>query len=88
MYKCTDVHREKVHQWLAAPDPSINQNEACRRRQEGTGLWFIRSKEFENWKIKPGSMLWLHGIPGCGKSLYLPTQHTYKEKSQLTYVYR
>ena len=65
----TDDYHEKIHRWLAAPDPSVNQDEACKKRQETTGLWFIQSKVFESWKVKSGSMLWLHGIPGCGKIL-------------------
>lgn len=38
-------------------------------RQDHTGLWFIQGSSFDDWKIEASSFLWLHGIPGCGKTI-------------------
>ena len=29
----------------------------------------VKSKQFADWKAQPDSLLWLHGIPGCGKTI-------------------
>lgn len=38
-------------------------------RQKGSGLWFIQGQQFQEWKNTQQSFLWLHGIPGCGKTV-------------------
>lgn len=63
----------KLSTWLDVPDPSSNYAAACKRRQEGTGIWLIDDKRFLNWQASPGSSLWLHGIPGCGKTILSAT---------------
>jgi hypothetical protein len=35
----------------------------------GPGLWFARGPEYISWSTKPGSKLWVHGIPGAGKTV-------------------
>ncbi len=67
-----DSRRQSIHQWLSAPDASTNDNRACRTRQNNTGLGFIHSDTFTRWKTDR-IMLWLHGKPGCGKSLLSST---------------
>jgi hypothetical protein len=57
-----DEHRQKIYQWLSSPDPSSNHNAACKKRQPTTGAWFVRSDQFEEWKMGSNSFLWLHGI--------------------------
>lgn len=61
--------RERIHRWLDPPDPSTNYNKALKARFADTGSWFTQSDTFTRWKTTPGSFLWLHGIPGCGKSV-------------------
>ncbi|MCJ1394682.1 hypothetical protein MMC18_007562, partial [Xylographa bjoerkii] len=68
-----DTRREKIHKWLSAPDPSINYNAALTKRQASTGSWFTGSPQCDKWKRTPGSLLWLHGIPGCGKTVLAST---------------
>ena len=65
--------KEQILQWLAAPDPSSNHNKACQTKQRETGRWFIESANYINWKIQKSSFLWLHGIPGCGKTVLCST---------------
>ncbi|KAF8854030.1 ankyrin [Acephala macrosclerotiorum] len=65
--------RRKIRHWLSSPDPSSNHNAACKVHQATTGEWFLKSDEFEEWKMTSRSFLWLHGIPGCGKSVLCST---------------
>ncbi|KAF9873496.1 hypothetical protein CkaCkLH20_08955 [Colletotrichum karsti] len=69
-----DLHFQQLKQWISAPDPSINYNKALGQRHEGTGKWFLDNGEYSNWKTAPGSSsLWLHGFPGCGKTILIST---------------
>ena len=63
----------KIIEWLAAPDPSTNYNRALKNRNPATGSWFIEGSAYADWKTTPGSFLWLHGIPGCGKTILSST---------------
>jgi len=36
-------------------------------------LWFLESEQYAKWKASPSSFLWLHGIPGCGKTILSST---------------
>ncbi|KAH9069567.1 hypothetical protein EDB83DRAFT_2551128 [Lactarius deliciosus] len=60
--------RESLRKWQSPPDPSTNHNIAGDRQHEGTAEWFFESSQFENWKLT-GSLLWIHGKPGSGKSV-------------------
>ncbi|KAH9984810.1 hypothetical protein BJV77DRAFT_1035573 [Russula vinacea] len=60
--------QEKLRSWLSPPDPSVNHNIACKTQHSGTATWFIQSSIFQDWK-KNGSLLWVRGNPGAGKSI-------------------
>ena len=68
-----DQRNEQILQWLAAPDPSSNHNKACQAKQRETGRWLIDSANYISWKTQQSSFLWLHGIPGCGKTVLCST---------------
>jgi hypothetical protein len=68
----TQKHAEIYH-WLSPSDPSTNFNKALQQRQEGTGLWLLQSSPFIKWHSQQNSFLWLHGIPGCGKTILSST---------------
>lgn len=62
-----DYHK-RIMEWLcptASVDPSRNQESAVSLRHPGTGVWFTDSEEFQEWKLKNNSRLWLHGIRMC-----------------------
>ena len=65
--------REQVFQWLAAPEPSSNHMKACQTRQRETGRWLLESSKYVTWKNQRASFLWVHGIPGCGKTVLCST---------------
>jgi hypothetical protein len=76
--------------WLSAPDPSSNYYKARKQRQAETGLWLLESPKFTRWKTRAASRLWIHGIPGCGKTILSSTiirhllQHCGDDPSMVT----
>ena len=73
--KTTDVNQrnDQILGWLAAPDPSSNHSKACCTKHPETGRWLLESLEYTTWKNNPASFLWIHGIPGCGKTVLCST---------------
>jgi len=59
---------EEIQRWLSPSDPSMNHNMACQACHKGTAEWFFRDDTFKQWK-STGSLLWIHGKPGSGKSV-------------------
>ncbi|KAL8809823.1 MAG: hypothetical protein Q9200_003089 [Gallowayella weberi] len=67
------TQHQKIHGWLNAPDPSSNHKNALATRQKDTGDWFIQSRSYVDWLSKSRTLLWLYGIPGCGKTILSST---------------
>jgi hypothetical protein len=59
----------EILQWLS-PEPYLQHHKQMKKDiLPGTGAWFLADPIFEKWKYDSGSsILWLHGIPGSGKS--------------------
>lgn len=72
-YLAQENQYHKIYDWLDHPDPSTNFNKAIEKRHPGTGSWFLTDELFENWKSGTDRHLWLHGIPGCGKTVLSAT---------------
>ncbi|KAF8512781.1 hypothetical protein JB92DRAFT_2669017, partial [Gautieria morchelliformis] len=64
---------QKIYKWPAAPDHWSKHKNARNLRQAMTGSWFIEGKHFQEWQEAPHSFLWLHGIPGAGKTILCST---------------
>ncbi|KAH9009930.1 hypothetical protein EDB83DRAFT_2273005, partial [Lactarius deliciosus] len=68
----TDIHRNELRKdlrrWVAPPDPSVNYNTASGAHHEGTAAWCTEGITLADWKTA-GSLLWIHGKPGSGKSI-------------------
>ncbi|KAH9055878.1 hypothetical protein EDB83DRAFT_2225192, partial [Lactarius deliciosus] len=60
--------RKDLRKWIAPPDPSVNYNTASGAHHEGTAEWCTKGNTLANWKAS-GSLLWIHGKPGSGKSI-------------------
>ncbi|KAH9177996.1 hypothetical protein EDB89DRAFT_1810093, partial [Lactarius sanguifluus] len=60
--------RKDLRKWIAPPDPSVNYNTASDAHHEGTAAWCTKGDTLANWKTY-GSLLWIHGKPGSGKSI-------------------
>ncbi|KLU92750.1 hypothetical protein MAPG_11652, partial [Magnaporthiopsis poae ATCC 64411] len=65
-----ETKRGELLRWLCTSDHSEMYNAARDLHESGTGDWLVRdSQAFKTWKKYPGSLLWLHGKPGSGKSI-------------------
>lgn len=65
-------YRSRIIQWLSTVEPAINwsnHDDARNKHQPGTGQWLIDQPAFKQWKRTTGSVLWLHGKQGCGKTI-------------------
>ena len=62
MKRDIDETRLRIHQWLRAPDPSINHDSARMKSQAGTGSWLIQDARYAAWKFNSATFLWIHGI--------------------------
>jgi ankyrin repeat protein/archaellum biogenesis ATPase FlaH len=60
--------KRKIIDWIAGPDPAVLYNSAKAKRQPGTCEWLLKSEDFQNWFCKGGQLMWLHGLPGAGKT--------------------
>ena len=60
----------KLLNWLSVV-PNDQHHQSIRQgRLSGTGTWLLEKPEFQNWmQASYSSVLWLHGIPGSGKSM-------------------
>ena len=67
-----DTKHKDIITWLTKTDPISNHTAAREKYQAGTGEWFISSHEFSYWLLSKHS-LWLHGIPGAGKTVLCST---------------
>ncbi|KAF8427950.1 hypothetical protein EV426DRAFT_640542 [Tirmania nivea] len=72
----TAVHEEIKEQeritilkWFSTIPYKDHHDHACEGRVELTGSWLFERREFIDWQQseKP-NLLWLHGIPGAGKT--------------------
>ena len=68
-----NTKRQSVLQSFGNIDPSKNQKMGIKLRQQGTGMWLLESPEYQTWSQTENSKLWLHGIPGAGKTVLAAT---------------
>lgn len=66
-----DQKRQDILNWLSPVDDlhSQQQFDFLRRRQDGTGLWFLQSNEFQDWLHGEKKTLFCPGIPRAGKTI-------------------
>ncbi|KAG0131109.1 hypothetical protein HOY82DRAFT_485560, partial [Tuber indicum] len=82
--------QKRIRDWISPADPQSNHLVARKLCQYGTGRWFTEGKEFRDWLGGGKSFLWLHGIPGAGKTILSSTviEHiSAKPGSILAYFY-
>ena len=61
--------RLKILSWLSAIPYHQHHKKSYGEVLEGTGSWFLEDTEYHQWRDSGQSaMLWVHGIPGSGKS--------------------
>jgi len=64
--------RESIHKWLSPPEQYTNHHIARSSRHKGTTDWFLQGSIYREWK-EEASLLWIHGIPGSGKTVLCST---------------
>ncbi|KAA6408778.1 MAG: hypothetical protein FRX48_07121 [Lasallia pustulata] len=70
-----DSKRQQLMDWACPDDtgPEESYEAALRQKQPSTGRWFLESDIFKKWLGTKNTLLWLHGIPGCGKTVLSAT---------------
>ncbi|KAL9636266.1 MAG: hypothetical protein Q9164_002929 [Protoblastenia rupestris] len=64
-----------LRDWLNVPDATVDHIAACekKKRNPGSGTWFVESPQFTSWLVQEKSFLWLKGFAGSGKSVLCST---------------
>ncbi|KAK6064699.1 ankyrin repeat protein [Seiridium cupressi] len=65
----SDNQRHEFYRWLQRTDPSSLHNRALSLVEDGTCTWILRSPDWDDWLAKRYRSIWLHGIPGAGKTI-------------------
>ncbi|TGZ77095.1 hypothetical protein EX30DRAFT_344379 [Ascodesmis nigricans] len=70
-----DTEREHVLDWLLknTGHPAMHHQAAVKLHYPGTGEWLLQSTEYVEWLRTQHGILWLHGIPGSGKTVLCST---------------
>ncbi|KAI0258297.1 hypothetical protein BC834DRAFT_944541, partial [Gloeopeniophorella convolvens] len=63
---------KRYRKWLSPPNSSTNQVTASEARYSDTSMWLVRSEAYEAWKSS-GTLLWITGKPGAGKTVICST---------------
>jgi len=88
--------QEKILTWLRPNDPKDKHMISRQEHEEGTNQWVLDHPKFRKWTQGPRQHVWLHGIPGCGKTIMCSTVIDHVEKlcrsdsgsnSRLAYYY-
>ncbi|KAF4154399.1 hypothetical protein CNMCM6069_009417 [Aspergillus lentulus] len=63
----------EVLNWLTPVDYGPQHSDFLKRRQSGTGRWFLESAEYQTWLSAKNQTLFCPGIPGAGKTILTAT---------------
>ena len=72
--------RGRICAWISTMDFSGLQDDIFRRRQDGTGLWFLNASKFQNWVHTARQTLFCPGMKGAGKTIIAATVIDYLSK--------
>ena len=61
-------HR-RILEWISPSDYPAQQSDIIKRRQEGTGQWFLDAPQVATWLSEHQATLFCPGIPGAGKTM-------------------
>ncbi|KAJ0166508.1 Vegetative incompatibility protein HET-E-1 [Colletotrichum tanaceti] len=65
----TTQRNNEILLWISKEPYEQHHTQTNREVLEGTGQWLLEDEVFQKWKHEnTSSILWLHGIPGSGKS--------------------
>ncbi|KAG8531308.1 uncharacterized protein KY384_002936 [Bacidia gigantensis] len=66
-----ETQRSDVFRWLRHTDTSPLFYKATQDYEPGTGDWVLRLPEWQDWVTLKTRCLWIHGIPGAGKTFLM-----------------
>ena len=65
-----EEERLKIFEWLSTVEYRSHHRSKAKTLLPGSGRWLLKKREFGEWMNRStSSILWLHGIPGSGKSM-------------------
>lgn len=64
-----DAEKRKVLDFFLRVNPQPQFETSCKLRFGETNKWLLESDQFQHFLSVPGARLWLHGIPGSGKTV-------------------
>ncbi|KAH6679762.1 hypothetical protein B0J14DRAFT_559066 [Halenospora varia] len=86
--KLNEEERLKIFEWLSCTEYTSHHRSKVKNLLPGSGQWLLRKPEFMEWLgSSSSSILWLHGIPGSGKSMLVAhvIEFLRKHSSRQTY---
>jgi hypothetical protein len=76
-HKIEDFQRQSeraaILTWYKTSDPEQNHKVSRSKHESDTAKWIFDVKDFISWKNNLGESLWIHGIPGAGKTILCST---------------
>jgi hypothetical protein len=67
------VNQRIILDWISSSDYPAQQSDIIKRRQEGTGQWFLDAPEVAQLFEETKTTLFCPGIPGAGKTMIAAT---------------
>ncbi|OAQ69595.2 ankyrin repeat-containing protein [Pochonia chlamydosporia 170] len=64
-----NTERANILKWLKVCDPEANHRLSCKQHEPRTSEWLFENATFQSWADMSHPLLWLHGIPGAGKTI-------------------
>jgi hypothetical protein len=64
-----DDKRRKICDWIELTNPSTIHHRARRNHENNTCRWIHRVGQWNDWLSLQRRLIWLHGIPGAGKTV-------------------
>ncbi|KAI4128883.1 MAG: hypothetical protein LQ338_002513 [Usnochroma carphineum] len=68
---------QRIDRWLDPVNFESNHDAAVTLRHQGTGTWFLDGEAFKDWLKEDNAFLWLHAIPGAGKTVLVSSTVEY-----------
>ena len=67
--KADSEEQRNILSWLSTIPYTQHHQQTYSNVLSGTGSWFFADPQLVEWqRLSSSSIIWLHGIPGCGKS--------------------
>ena len=58
---CIGQESDKLLDWLSPLEFSPQQQNVFSKREPGTGLWFVDSRDYQEWRDGESRILWCEG---------------------------